>query len=99
MDLNATPIECITPDGIRTSQGEYKFDMIVYAPDVHAITGAFDRIDIRGVGGASLKDKWADGSVTFLGILADGFPNLLMIMGPHAGLGNFPRAVDSRPTG
>ena len=42
----------------------------------------------------SLKDKWKDGPQTFLGILVDGFPNLLMVMGPHAGLGNFPRAVE-----
>jgi cation diffusion facilitator CzcD-associated flavoprotein CzcO len=50
--------------------------------------------DIRGVDGLSLKDKWKDGPQTFLGILVDGFPNLLMVMGPHAGLGNFPRAVE-----
>jgi len=94
VDLQETPIESITPDGIRTSAGEHKFDMIIYATGFDAITGAFDRIDIRGVGGVSLKDKWADGPVTFLGILADGFPNFLMVMGPHAGLGNFPRAVE-----
>ena len=94
VDLNETPIECITPGGIRTSDGERAFDMIIYATGFDAITGAFDRIDIRGVGGASLKSKWADGPVTFLGILADGFPNFLMVMGPHAGLGNFPRAVE-----
>ena len=44
--------------------------------------------------GVSLKDKRNDGPQTFLGILVDGFPNLLMVMGPHAGLGNFPRAVE-----
>ena len=42
----------------------------------------------------SLKDKWKDGPQTFLGILVDGFPNMLMVMGPHAGLGNFPRAAE-----
>ena len=42
----------------------------------------------------SLKDKWNDGPQTFLGILVDGFPNMLMVMGPHAGLGNFPRAAE-----
>ena len=42
----------------------------------------------------SLKEKWKDGPQTFLGILVDGFPNLLMVMGPHAGLGNFPRAAE-----
>ncbi len=94
VDLNATPIESVTPDGIRTADGKHEFDMIIYATGFDAITGAFDRIDIRGIGGVSLKEKWADGPVTFLGILVDGFPNFMMVMGPHAGLGNFPRAVE-----
>ncbi len=94
VDLNETPIECITADGIRTSEAEHEFDMIIYATGFDAITGAFDRIDIRGTGGVALKDKWAETPVTFLGILVDGFPNFLMVMGPHAGLGNFPRAVE-----
>jgi cation diffusion facilitator CzcD-associated flavoprotein CzcO len=94
VDLNETPIECVMADGISTSDAEYGFDMIIYATGFDAITGAFDRIDIRGAGGVSLKAKWADQPVTFLGILVDGFPNFLMVMGPHAGLGNFPRAVE-----
>ena len=94
IDITETPIERITPTGIKTSDAEYEFDIIIYATGFDAITGAFDRIDIRGVGGASLKAKWADGPQTFLGILVDGFPNFLMVMGPHAGLGNFPRAVE-----
>ena len=94
VDITETPIERITPTGIKTSDAEYEFDIIIYATGFDAITGAFDRIDIRGVDGASLKEKWADGPQTFLGILVDGFPNFLMVMGPHAGLGNFPRAVE-----
>jgi len=94
VDINETPIERITPIGIKTNDAEYEFDIIIYATGFDAITGAFDRIDIRGVDGASLKEKWKDGPQTFLGILVDGFPNLLMVMGPHAGLGNFPRAVE-----
>jgi cation diffusion facilitator CzcD-associated flavoprotein CzcO len=94
VDINQTPIERITPTGVKTSEREYEFDIIIYATGFDAITGAFDRIDIRGVDGTSLKDKWKDGPQTFLGILVDGFPNLLMVMGPHAGLGNFPRAVE-----
>jgi cation diffusion facilitator CzcD-associated flavoprotein CzcO len=94
VDLNETPIECISPEGIRTSDTDYGFDIIIYATGFDAITGAFDRIDIRGVGGETLKNKWADGPVTFLGILVDEFPNFMMVMGPHAGLGNFPRAVE-----
>ncbi len=94
VDLTETPIERITPTGIKTSDAEYEFDVIIYATGFDAITGAFDRIDIRGVDGVSLKEKWRDGPQTFLGILVDDFPNMLMVMGPHAGLGNFPRAVE-----
>src|SRR5439155_8828389 len=65
-----------------------------YATGFDAITGAFDPIDISGVDGTSLKEKWQDGPQTFLGILVDGFPNMAMVMGPHAGLGNFPRAAE-----
>jgi cation diffusion facilitator CzcD-associated flavoprotein CzcO len=94
IDITETPIERITPTGIKTSDVEYGFDIIVYATGFDAITGSFDRIDIRGVDGVSLKEKWQDGPQTFLGILVDGFPNMVMVMGPHAGLGNFPRAAE-----
>jgi cation diffusion facilitator CzcD-associated flavoprotein CzcO len=94
VDITETPIERITPTGIKTTDAEYEFDVIIYATGFDAITGSFDRIDIRGVDGVSLKEKWKDGPQTFLGILVDDFPNMLMVMGPHAGLGNFPRAAE-----
>ena len=94
VDINETPIERITPTGVKTSDAEYEFDLIIYATGFDAITGSFDRIDIRGVDGRRLSDEWQAGPQTFLGILVEGFPNLLMVMGPHAGLGNFPRAAE-----
>ncbi len=94
VDINETPIERITPTGIKTSDAEYAFDIIIYATGFDAITGSFDRIDIRGLDGRRLKDKWSAGPQTHLGILVEGFPNMLMVMGPHAGLGNFPRAAE-----
>jgi len=94
VDINETPIERITPNGIKTSDREHEFDIIIYATGFDAITGAFDRIDIRGVDGARLKDLWQDGPQTYLGVLVEGFPNMLMVMGPHAGLGNFTRTAE-----
>jgi cation diffusion facilitator CzcD-associated flavoprotein CzcO len=94
VDINETPIERITPHGIKTSDAEYDFDIIIYATGFDAITGAFDRIDIRGIDGVRLKDLWKDGPQTYLGVLVEGFPNLLMAMGPHAGLGNYTRAAE-----
>ena len=53
-----TPIERITPTGLETSERAYEFDIIVYATGFDAVTGSFDRIDIRGIGGQTLKEKW-----------------------------------------
>ena len=50
VDIKETPIERITPTGIKTSDADYEFDIIIYATGFDAITGSFDRIDIRGVG-------------------------------------------------
>jgi cation diffusion facilitator CzcD-associated flavoprotein CzcO len=94
IDINETPIERITPTGTETRDRAFEFDIIIYATGFDAITGAFDRIDIRGKGSARLKDVWADGPQTYLGVFVEGFPNLLMAMGPHAGLGNYTRTAE-----
>ncbi len=96
VDIKATPIECITETGIKTSDAEYDFDMIIYATGFDAITGAFDRIEFRGIGGQRLKDKWADGPKTYLGLQSAGFPNMLTIVGPHNASTrcNIPRCIE-----
>jgi cation diffusion facilitator CzcD-associated flavoprotein CzcO len=94
VDINETPIERITPEGIRTSDREYAFDIIIYATGFDAITGSFDKIAFRGTGGVRLKDKWKSGPETYLGIMVHEFPNMLMLMGPHTALGNIPRSIE-----
>jgi cation diffusion facilitator CzcD-associated flavoprotein CzcO len=94
VDINETPIERITPAGIKTSDAEYAFDIIIYATGFDAITGSFDRIDLRGMDGLRLKDKWTGGPQTYLGVLVEGFPNMMMLMGPHTALGNIPRSIE-----
>ncbi|SEP27352.1 Predicted flavoprotein CzcO associated with the cation diffusion facilitator CzcD [Rhodospirillales bacterium URHD0017] len=94
VDIKETPIERITPEGIKTSDAEYDFDIIIYATGFDAITGAFDRIDFQGVDGLRLKDKWKGGPQTYLGIMVEGFPNMMMQMGPHTALGNIPRSIE-----
>ncbi|MBC8239466.1 MAG: NAD(P)/FAD-dependent oxidoreductase [Alphaproteobacteria bacterium] len=94
VDINETPIERVTANGIQTSQQEYEFDIVIYATGFDAISGAFDRIDISGVDGVRLKDVWANGPQTYLGVCVEGFPNMLMAMGPHAGLGNYTRTAE-----
>jgi len=70
VDINETPIERITPKGVKCSDKEYEFDVIIYATGFDAITGSITRIDIRGENGVSIKDKWANGPQTVLGLLA-----------------------------
>jgi cation diffusion facilitator CzcD-associated flavoprotein CzcO len=94
VDIKETPIERITAKGIKTSEKEYDFDIIIYATGFDAITGSFDKIDFRGAGGARLKDKWNKGPETYLGIMVHEFPNMLMLMGPHTALGNIPRSIE-----
>ena len=94
VDIKETPIERITRTGIKTSEREYAFDIIVYATGFDAITGSFDRIDIRGAGGIKLKNRWSGGPKTFLGIQVEGFPNMFMLVGPHTALGNIPRSIE-----
>ncbi|WP_229681514.1 flavin-containing monooxygenase [Neoroseomonas lacus] len=94
VDIKETPIERITPSGIRTSNADYAFDIIVFATGFDALTGSFDRIDIRGEGGVTLKQKWSGGAQTLMGMLVEGFPNLLMLLGPHTALGNIPRSIE-----
>jgi cation diffusion facilitator CzcD-associated flavoprotein CzcO len=94
VDIKEAPIERITPNGIKTSDREYEFDIIIYATGFDAITGSFDRIDIRGVDGLRLKDKWKGGPRTYLGVMVEGFPNMMMLMGPHTALGNIPRSIE-----
>ena len=96
VDLHETPIERITPRGIKTSDAEYVFDTIIYATGFDAVTGAFNRINIRGGNGQTLKDKWAEGPRTYLGLQSAGFPNLFTLVGPHNGATfcNIPRCIE-----
>ena len=82
VDVAANPITEITPQGLRTAEGAYELDLIVYATGFDGMTGALLAMDIQGVGGQTLRDKWANGAGAYLGLVASGFPNLFMITGP-----------------
>ncbi|MEQ8662294.1 MAG: NAD(P)/FAD-dependent oxidoreductase, partial [Gammaproteobacteria bacterium] len=96
VDARATPIARINARGIETTAAQYDVDMIIYATGFDAVTGALHRIDITGVGGRKLKDKWRDGPRTLLGMQIAGFPNLFTPVGPHNGAAfcNIPRCIE-----
>ncbi|MBV8806660.1 MAG: NAD(P)/FAD-dependent oxidoreductase [Sinobacteraceae bacterium] len=82
VDLRCEPIETVTGKGIRAGGKDYELDMLVLALGFDAMTGALTRIDIRGRGGRRLKDEWANGPGTYLGLGVCGFPNLFLVSGP-----------------
>jgi cation diffusion facilitator CzcD-associated flavoprotein CzcO len=95
IDLVETPIEHISPSGIRTTDRDFPLDMIIFATGFDALTGAFNQIEFEGVGGVTLRRKWvSEGAQTFLGMLNEGFPNMFMVLGPYCALGNIPRSIE-----
>jgi len=82
VDLHKTPITTITEKGIDTSGESFEFDAIVFATGFDAMTGAIVAVDIAGRDGIRLRDKWAEGPKTYLGLTTAGFPNFFTITGP-----------------
>ena len=96
VDIRHSPIKEITPNGIRTEDQDFEFDMIVFATGFDAMTGSYFKMDIRGKNDLSLKDKWSAGPKTYLGLQVAGFPNLFMITGPGSPsvLSNMPMSIE-----
>ena len=84
VDLNDRPIERFTPNGIVVGGEEIELDAVVFATGFDVMTGAMDRIDIRGRDDRTLKARWAEGLTSYLGMMTHGFPNLFWVNGPHS---------------
>lgn len=82
VNLKKAPIEAIDATGIKTTESHYDLDALVFATGFDAMTGALDRIDIRGRGGETLRENWHAGPRTYLGLGVNGFPNLFVVTGP-----------------
>ena len=96
IDIRHSPIQEITPNGLRTEDEEFEFDIIVFATGFDAMTGTYFKMDIRGRNDLSLKDKWSEGPKTYLGVQTAGFPNMFMITGPGSPsvLSNMPVSIE-----
>jgi len=81
VDVSQSPIEAVTPRGLVTGGREYEFDTLVLATGFDAVTGALNRMDLRGRRGLSIQDKWRDGALNYLGLATAGFPNLFNVAG------------------
>ncbi|KAF9061658.1 FAD dependent oxidoreductase [Rhodocollybia butyracea] len=94
VDASEARIQEITPKGIRRTDGvEHEFDILVVACGFDSVTGGITQIDIRGLDGSSVKEKWANGVYTNMGLTAANFPNMFFLYGPQA-----PTALSNGPT-
>lgn len=82
VDLRAEPMREVTENGIATSEGFHEFDTIVLATGFDALTGALNRIDLRGQDQIRIQDAWQRGPQTYLGMVVPEFPNMFLINGP-----------------
>ena len=82
VNLKETPLERITPSGIKTSDAEQELDVLIYATGFDAMTGALLKSNVVGKNGVALQDKWQFGPAAYLGLQISGFPNLFMVTGP-----------------
>ncbi|MDT7953163.1 MAG: NAD(P)/FAD-dependent oxidoreductase [Acetobacteraceae bacterium] len=96
VDLRATPIEEVVPEGVRTTDRTYELDILIYATGFDAMTGPLLALNIEGEHGRSLRDAWEAGPISFLGLQVPGFPNLFTITGPGSPsvLTNMPTAIE-----
>jgi cation diffusion facilitator CzcD-associated flavoprotein CzcO len=95
VDINEQePIVEFTETGIRTTENEYEFDIIVLATGFQAYTGAQEALPIRGREGLLLRDKWDTVSSSIMGVFVAEFPNLFMITGPQAPFANLPTSIE-----
>jgi len=84
VDLRETPLERFTENGIVVGGEEIELDVVIFATGFDVMTGAMDRIDIRGRDGQTLKDRWSKGLTSYLGMMTHGFPNYFWVNGPHS---------------
>ena len=96
VDIRREPIREIVGKNLRTAESSFELDALVLATGFDAITGALRAIDIRGRKGVGLREKWATGARSYLGLAVAGFPNLFTITGPFSPsvFANMPTAIE-----
>ena len=88
------PLVEVTETGVRTTQQEYAFDIIVLATGFKAYTGALEAFPIIGASGQSLREKWQGVSASIMGVCVTDFPNMFIVTGPQAPFANLPTSIE-----
>ncbi|MGZ4635866.1 flavin-containing monooxygenase [Oryzihumus sp.] len=88
VELVTDAITRVEPGAVVTADGTRReVDAIVLGTGF-SVTGSYDRLDVRGLGGQSLEQAWSGGMRTHLGVTTAGFPQLYFLLGPNTGLGH-----------
>jgi len=82
VDVGTEPISEVTEHGVRVGDALHELDVLIFATGFDAMTGTLLRMNIVGRDGVTLKDQWAAGPRTYLGLGVPGFPNLFTVSGP-----------------
>lgn len=88
VNLETQSITNFDQTGIVANDGvHHDLDVIIYATGFET-TGWHWSMQVKGRGGHTLNEEWADGPRAYLGITTAGFPNFFMLYGPHTNLGH-----------
>ncbi|GIS82833.1 MAG: hypothetical protein CM1200mP15_14650 [Dehalococcoidia bacterium] len=61
-------------------------DVLIFATGYDAVTGSLNKINIHGIGGEILSEKFAGGPRTFMGVTSTGFsPKLFTVNSASVG--------------
>jgi cation diffusion facilitator CzcD-associated flavoprotein CzcO len=81
-------IERITPNGIRTEDGEeFEADILVYATGFETQGHQTDD-RVIGPNGRTLREAWSNAPIAYEGCMVAGFPNYHFVTGPNSGVGS-----------
>ena len=89
VDIRETPIDKLVPEGLQVGGAVHNLDYLIIATGFDAITGALINMDIRGLGGKTIREDWSSGPRTNAGLMTAGFPNMIFTNGPGSCTGFF----------
>ena len=87
VEVVTEPVVEVLPEGVRSADGRvHEVDVIIYGTGF-AATEFLAPMELRGVGGVQLDERWEGGARAYLGLCVPDFPNLFVVYGPNTNLG------------
>lgn len=88
VELVTTSIQCVEPQGVRTTDGVlHECDVLIAATGFFVTDNPMGE-KVRGTNGATLAEAWRGDMSNYKGTMFPGFPNLFMLSGPNTSLGH-----------